>query len=84
MIVSARSTSTGSRHSLYYWGLSFDGQLTIRRPRLTEGILATMGLAAWHVRGRKDEDPTEAARVVSKMRFPMTRIAPTHSSPRST
>jgi hypothetical protein len=25
-----------------------------------------MGLAAWHAGGRKDEDPIEAARMVSK------------------
>lgn len=35
------------------------------RPHLTERILTTMGLAAWHEQGRNDNDPIEAARIVS-------------------
>jgi hypothetical protein len=47
------------------WISSFEGQLTIRRPHLTQRVLATMSLAAWHAHGRKDEDPIETARKVS-------------------
>lgn len=48
------------------WTSSFEGQLAILRPHLTERILATMSLAAWHKHGRNDEDPIEAARAWSK------------------
>ena len=47
------------------WTSSFEGQLAILRPHLTERILATMSLAAWHKHGRNDEDPIEAARAWS-------------------
>lgn len=45
---------------------SFESQLVILRPRLTDRVLAAMGLAAWHSRGRKDEDPVKAAKEESK------------------
>ena len=48
------------------WISSFEDQLTILRPHLTQRVLTTMSLAAWHARGRKEEDPIEAARQVSK------------------
>jgi hypothetical protein len=48
------------------WISSFEDQLTILRPHLSQRILTTMGLSAWHAHGRKDEDPIEAARQWSK------------------
>jgi hypothetical protein len=48
------------------WISSFEDQLTILRPHLMQRILITMSLAAWHAHGRKDEDPIESARKVSK------------------
>ncbi len=48
------------------WIASFEGQMAILRPDLTARLLGTMSLAAWHQRGRKDEDPIQAARAVSK------------------
>ena len=48
------------------WIESFKGQLAILRPHLSERILATMSLSAWHGRGRKDEDPIQAAKQESK------------------
>jgi hypothetical protein len=47
------------------WMSSFEGQLSILRPHLTERILTTMSLSAWHSRGTKGEDPIEAARAES-------------------
>jgi hypothetical protein len=61
------------------WISSFEGQLMILRPHLTERILTTIGLAAWHERGRKDMDPIEAARAVSKA---MDKSGPTTGSKR--
>ena len=48
------------------WMSSFEDQLTILRPHLTQRILTTMSLAAWHGHGRKEEDPIDAARKASK------------------
>lgn len=48
------------------WTESFVGQMNILRPHLTQRILTTMSLAAWHQHGRKDEDPIQAARDWSK------------------
>ena len=48
------------------WISSFEDQMAILRPHLTPRILGSMSLAAWHQRGRKDEDPIAAARAVSK------------------
>ena len=48
------------------WISSFEDQLAILRPHLTARPLATMSLAAWHERGRNDEDPIKAAREWSK------------------
>jgi hypothetical protein len=47
------------------WIESFEGQLTILRPHLTERVLATMSNAAWHERGTKGEDPIKAAKAMS-------------------
>lgn len=48
------------------WISSFEDQMTILRPHLTQRILTTMSLAAWHAHGRSDEDPIESAREVSR------------------
>jgi hypothetical protein len=48
------------------WIQSFEGQLTILRPHLTDRVLATMSLAAWHQYGRNDNDPIKAAKEWSK------------------
>jgi hypothetical protein len=48
------------------WISSFEDQMSILRPHLTSRILTTMSLAAWHSRGRKDEDPIMAAQAESK------------------
>ncbi len=46
------------------WMTSFEGQLAILRPHLTERVLTTMALQAWHRHGTTD--PIEAARTVVK------------------
>jgi len=61
------------------WIESFEGQLAVLRPHLTERILTTMGLSAWHAHGRKDEDPIEAARQWAKS---LDKQAPSGSSKR--
>lgn len=48
------------------WRGSFEGQLALLRPHLSERLLASFSLSAWHRRGRKDEDPVLAAKAVSK------------------
>jgi hypothetical protein len=48
------------------WISSFEDQLSILRPHLTQRVLGTMSLAAWSAHGRKDEEPIETARRVSK------------------
>lgn len=48
------------------WISSFEDQMTILRPHLTERILTTMSLTAWHRYGRNDEDPIAVAREASK------------------
>ena len=47
------------------WTSSFEDQLSILRPHLTQRVLGAMGLAAWNAHGLKGEDPIEAARKVS-------------------
>lgn len=47
------------------WIASFEGQLSILRPHLSERLLTTISLGAWHSRGAKGEDPIEAARAES-------------------
>ena len=49
------------------WIASFEGQLSILRPHLTERVLATMSLAAWHRFGADDEEPVRVARELSKL-----------------
>jgi hypothetical protein len=48
------------------WMTSFEGQLAILRPHLTQRVLTTMALQAWHRHGTTD--PIQAARhVVSEL-----------------
>lgn len=44
------------------WIESFEGQLSLLKPHLTERVLATMSHMAWQQYGRKDEDPISAAK----------------------
>lgn len=44
------------------WIDSFQGALALLRPHLSERLLGTMALAAWHRYGTKDIDPAEAAK----------------------
>ena len=44
------------------WMTSFEGQLAILRPHLTQRVLTTMALQAWHRHGTSD--PIQAARSV--------------------
>ena len=49
------------------WMTSFEGQLAILRPHLTERVLTTTALQAWQRHGTTD--PIEAARhVVTELR----------------
>jgi hypothetical protein len=48
------------------WIESFEGQLQILRPHLTQRILTSMSIAAWHSLGRTEVDPIKAAKEVSK------------------
>lgn len=45
------------------WIDSFEGRLAILRPHLSERVLASMALAAWHRRGVRGEEPVAAAQV---------------------
>lgn len=47
------------------WRTSFEGQLSILRPHLSDRMLGNFSLSAWHSRGAKGEDPVQAAKVVS-------------------
>lgn len=48
------------------WRSSFEGQLAILRPHLSDRLLGALSLSAWHGRGAKQEDPVQAAKAVSK------------------
>jgi hypothetical protein len=48
------------------WIESFEGQLAILRPHLTQRVLSTWSLAAWHAHGTNDKDPIEVARALSE------------------
>jgi len=53
---------------------SFEGQLAILRPHLTERVLTTMALQAWHRHGTTD--PIEAARAaVNELSSGVSRAA---------
>lgn len=47
------------------WVQSFEGQMQILRPHMTERLLATVSNSAWHSRGVNGEDPIKAARAES-------------------
>jgi len=49
------------------WISSFEDQLSILRPHLTQRVLTTMSLAAWNAHGTNDEDPIEVARALSNL-----------------
>ena len=61
------------------WISSFEDQLSILRPHLTQRVLATMNPAAWNAHGSKDEDPIEVARELSKL---LDRQGPARASKR--
>lgn len=44
------------------WMSSFEDQMSILRPHLTQRVLTTMALQAWHRHGTTD--PIQAARLV--------------------
>lgn len=44
------------------WISSFEDQMSILRPHLTQRVLTTMALQAWHKHGATD--PIQAARLV--------------------
>jgi hypothetical protein len=47
------------------WIDSFEGQLSVLRPHLSQRLLSTMSLSARHSRGAKGEDPIKAAKAWS-------------------
>jgi hypothetical protein len=47
------------------WIESFEGQLAILRPHLTQRVLSTLSLAAWHAHGVNDLDPIVVAKALS-------------------
>ncbi|MBC7939992.1 MAG: hypothetical protein H7Z19_09565 [Chitinophagaceae bacterium] len=49
------------------WISSFEDQLSLRRPHLTERVLAAMSLPAWNQFGQRDEDPVKVAQELSKL-----------------
>lgn len=49
-------------HNKEQWIDSFEGQMSILRPHLSERLLATISMAAWHKHGTKGADPIKAAR----------------------
>jgi hypothetical protein len=64
------------------WVSSFEDQLTILRPHLTTRLLQSISLSAWHSRGRKEQDPIEAAREESRALDRAQPAAPAASKPR--
>lgn len=44
------------------WISSFEGQLSLLRPHLTGRVLEAISASAWHARGTKGLDPTQAAK----------------------
>lgn len=52
----------GTTYAKDQWIASFEGQLALRRPHLTEKVLASMSLQAWHEFGTEGEDPIKVAR----------------------
>lgn len=49
------------------WIESFEGQLSILRPHLSQRLLDTMGNQAWHQHGTEGEDPIKAAKALSTL-----------------
>lgn len=48
------------------WIQSFEGQLQILRPHVSDRLMATISNSAWHSRGVKGEDPIAAAKSESR------------------
>ncbi len=55
------------RYNRDQWIESFEGQLCILRPHLTQRVLTTMSQTAWHEFGRLDEEPIETAKAWSAL-----------------
>ena len=49
------------------WIESFEGQLSLLRPHLSQRLLATMSNTAWHEFGLKGEDPIKVAKAWSAL-----------------
>lgn len=54
-----------SAYNRNQWIESFEGQLAILRPHLTQRVLSAMSLAAWHAHGSKGMDPINVAKALS-------------------
>lgn len=58
------------------WIESFEGQLSILRPHLTERVLASYSVTAWHQFGTEGEDPIQVARELSRLLDRQATAAP--------
>ena len=47
------------------WMASFEGRLAILRPHLSERVLESMAITAWHRHGVRGEEPVAAAAAAS-------------------
>lgn len=47
------------------WIDSFEGRLAILRPHLSERVLGSIAIAAWHRHGVRGEEPVKAAQAES-------------------
>lgn len=47
------------------WTESFEGQLSILRPHLSQRLLSTMSIQAWHQHGTTGDDPIKVAKALS-------------------
>jgi hypothetical protein len=54
-----------TQYSRQQWMESFEGQLAILRPHLTQRVLTTYSLAAWSAHGSAGEDPITVAKALS-------------------
>jgi len=58
---------TKPAYSRDQWVESFEGQLSILRPHLTQRMLTTMSGAAWHEHGAVGEVPINVAKALSAL-----------------
>jgi hypothetical protein len=49
------------------WIESFEGQLALLRPHLTQRVLTSMSPSAWHEFGRAGVDPVKTAKELSNL-----------------